>query len=249
MIECEKRLEVNNYEPQEETNIMELLLIERHKRNNQDEMYNDGQIHQIMNDLFGAGLDTTFCTVLWFFLNLAIHADVQEKLRQELNDVLPNSAPASLEYYDSLHYFRACTAETQRIRNVLGLGIPHGTSNASELAGYHIPANTMVIPLLYAVHMNPKAWPEPNEFRPERFIDESTGSFYSSHTHFIPFQMGKRMCPGDDLAKWMMFLFSANVLRKYRFELAPGQDEKELLKGTKGLTFAPVPYMLRFKEV
>lgn len=58
-----------------------------------------------------------------------------------------------------------------------------------EILGYHIAKGTMVIPLQWAVHMDPSKWKDPETFRPENFLTEQ-GHFYKP-TDFFPFQTGK----------------------------------------------------------
>lgn len=165
-------------------------------------------------------------------------------------ETLPADAvDVSLEYYDSLPYLRACIAEAQRIRPVVTMGIPHGTTAATDLAHFRIPRGTMVIPLQWAVHMNPDEWPEPDLFKPERFYDEHSNTFSTANRpHFMPFQTGKRMCLGDDLGKMLLFLLAGNLLRHFQLRLPgrlPPPDREALLRGVDGLTLTPPPHKFR----
>lgn len=96
----------------------------------------------------------------------------------------------------------------------------------------------MVIPLQWAVHMDAERWPQPEHFRPERFIDEPTGEFrVPDGAGFLPFQTGKRACVGEELAHMMLFTFSAGILQAFRLRC----DATAALNmaGECGITLAP----------
>lgn len=109
------------------SNVIELFLKEKQKRLNDDtsKFYSNIQLRHLLADLFGAGVDTTLTTLRWFLLYVAQNDDIQHKLHDEMNTILSNDAP-TLNDFDRLPYFRSCISETQRIRSVVPLGIPHG---------------------------------------------------------------------------------------------------------------------------
>ena len=65
----------------------------------------------------------------------------------------------------------------------------HNTRETSKLRGYNIAKDTMLMYNIYAIHMDPKYWDDPKEFRPERFLDEQ-GQYYRPEA-FIPFGIGR----------------------------------------------------------
>lgn len=112
------------------------LYLEERKRRIQDEdetikHCTDTQLKHLLADLFGAGVDTTLTTIRWFLLFVANNEKVQNKIRLEFEANL--SSMPTLDNYDKLPYLRACIAETQRIRSVVPIGIPHGTSKVKYL--------------------------------------------------------------------------------------------------------------------
>lgn len=135
-------------------------------------------------------------------------------------------------------------SETQRIRSVVPLGIPHGTNKETYIGKYEIPKNSMIIPLQWAVHMNPSHWNDPEKFDPNRFLLED-GS-YKSPLQFIPFQTGKRICPGDELARNILYSYSAHILKRFKISL-PITESADLY-GTCGITLTPHTYSLIFEE-
>ena len=68
----------------------------------------------------------------------------------------------------------------------------HSTDGEVTVGGYTLPNDTVIIPDIYSIHMTPDLWEDPEEFRPERFID-ADGKI-SKPPHFIPFSIGKVVC-------------------------------------------------------
>lgn len=174
----------------EPDNLLEAWLQESVRRPDSP-FYTDRQLHHLLADLFGAALDTTVTTLRWLLLFVAAHPDVQARVHRELDEVLQGREP-TLDDQPLLPFTQATILETQRIRSVTPLGIPHGVTETTSLDGYTIPRGTMLIPLQWAIHMDPKRWDRPHEFRPQRFLAEDDSVLRPDG--FIPFQTGKRMC-------------------------------------------------------
>lgn len=112
----------------------------------------------------------------------------QSRVQEELDCITGGRSP-TLSDLPNLPYVEAAIAEAQRIRSVVPLGIPHSNDADLNFNGYRIPKRSMIIPLQWAVHMDPEFWPDPDRFQPERFLDEN-GRFYKPD-NFIPFQLGE----------------------------------------------------------
>lgn len=123
----------------------------------------------------------------WYLLYMAAHPAVQSLVQEELDHVTLGR-PVSLEHRASLPLAEASLAEAQRIRPVVPLGIPHGTVRDTEIGGFGVPGGAMVVPLQWAVHMDPLLWEDPERFEPRRFLDEE-GRFFRPEG-FLPFQTG-----------------------------------------------------------
>ncbi|KAH8344926.1 hypothetical protein KR067_010971, partial [Drosophila pandora] len=206
------------------------------------QLYCDDQLRHLLADLFGAGVDTALATLRWFLLYMAREQSCQRRLHELL---LPLSRSPSLEELEPLAYLRACISETQRIRSVVPLGIPHGCERDFTVGDYRIRGGSMIVSLQWAIHMDPVAFPDPEQFRPERFLDESGA--YVAPPQFVPFQTGKRMCPGDELARMMLTLFTGRILRRFHLEMA--EDCTVDMNGESGITLTPEPYKLRFNKL
>ncbi|KAH8345170.1 hypothetical protein KR059_007301, partial [Drosophila kikkawai] len=220
--------------------ILEHFLIERIPVS---QLYCDEQLRHLLADLYGAGVDTALATLRWFLLYMAREQACQRRLHELL---LPLDDTPSLEELQPLAYLRACLAETQRIRSVVPLGIPHGCESDFTVGDHRIQGGSMIISLQWAIHMDPKVFPQPEEFRPERFLGPDGG--YVAPAQFIPFQVGKRMCPGDELARMVLTLFAGRILRRFHLEVAPGSRDMDMA-GESGITLTPAPYRLRFTRL
>ena len=106
-----------------------------------------------------------------------------------------------------------------------------------EFEGFTIPKNAHVIPLLHAVHMNPEHWDQPEEFRPERFLNEDHSCIVKPE-HFLPFGIGQRMCLGDQLAEKEFFMFFASLLHCFELKNPEGQPLPNL-RGVAAVTVTP----------
>lgn len=113
-----------------------------------------------------------------------------------------------------------------------------------EFEGYTIPKNAHVIPLLHAVHMDPEVWDQPEELRPERFLNEDQTAVRKPD-HFMPFGVGQRMCLGDQLAEKEFFLFFSSLLYCYDLKNPEG-CELPSLNGQCAATLTPIcdPYVI-----
>ena len=119
---------------------------------------------------------------------MATNPDIQDRVYAELKNSNKKKISDFVDF-SNLPYTKASVAEAQRIRSVVPFGIPHGTVDEMRIGDYVIPKGTMIVPLQWAVHMNPKVYEDPETFNPQRFLDED-GNFLAP-LDFIPFQTGK----------------------------------------------------------
>jgi ecdysteroid 25-hydroxylase len=130
----QQTLDYNGSDGEKSTNIIECFLKEKNRRLDQlgdataaDDIFSDEQFRHVLADLFGAGVDTTLTTLLWFILYMAQNLDIQVLARSQLLNNCSHGPP-SLADFDNLPYVKACISETQRIRSVVPVGIPHGAN-------------------------------------------------------------------------------------------------------------------------
>ncbi|KAH9899431.1 CyP450 monooxygenase [Cubamyces lactineus] len=159
------------------------------------------------------GADTTSSNVVAFFLAMVNFPEVQRKAQAELDAVV---GPTRLPTFDdraSLPYINAIVKECMRWHVVVTLGIPHRTIADEVCGGYFIPKGTVVVTNAWGVSRDPEEYPEPEEFRPERFLDPKTRDPMS----FV-FGSGRRICAGRHFADASLYIIVASVLHSPSIE-------------------------------
>lgn len=197
--------------------------------------FSDEQLVQVMGDIFSAGLETVTSVLDWAVLFMVCYPNVQARAQKELDTVIGRDRLPSLDDLPRLPYMEATILEVLRRANVLALGNAHATLEDTVLAGYVIPKDTHIVPNLWAIHMDPQLWRDPDKFEPERFLKNGE---VQKPDFFMPFSVGRRMCVGDTLTKMEVFLFLASLIHQFHLcvpegEILPSMD------GTISITLTP----------
>ena len=166
----------------------------------------DREIRDEILTLIMAGFETTTGGLSWAFERIVRTPRVVGRLTKELDG-------GGHEYLD------ATVKEVLRSRPAVPI-VARKVREPVEVAGYLLPAGTVLMTAVYLVHSDPQVYPEPEEFRPERFIDG-----HPDPRAWIPFGGGVRRCLGASLAQLEMKLVIGNVLRE--FEVEPPSDAPE----------------------
>ncbi|KAJ8475189.1 hypothetical protein ONZ51_g6728 [Trametes cubensis] len=195
--------------------------------------------------VYAAGADTTISTVQTFFLAMACFPEVQKKAREELDAVVgPNRLP-TFEDRDSLPYITAVAKEALRWQSVVPLGVPHRSLSDDEYKGYFIPAGSVVIANLWAFSRNEKMYPDPESFKPERFLKDGKINPEVQDPNTFVFGYGRRICPGRHFAEASLFLMVASIL--HAFTIEPAVDEKgNTIKPEAKMTYGVISYPVPF---
>lgn len=215
------------------------------ERGQEESTFSEPQLIQLLGDLLGAGMETSAQTLQWLLLYVASSPDVQAQIHEELDRVVGRDRQPEMEDLPQLPYLEATILETQRLCSLVPLGAPHGTTQAMELDGFLIPQNTMVMALLWFVSSDDTFWgADANQFNPQRFLDEN-GSRKATPDAFLPFSAGRRMCPGDDLARRELFLFASAIFQQFSILPAEGAKEALNMAPDMGFTLTPQPFKIQ----
>jgi len=117
---------------------------------------------------------------------MTLNPNIQDRIHAEIDNVIGRAEP-KMNHRLLLPFTEASILETQRLADLVPLGVPHGVMEDVYFRGYLIPKDTLIIPNMYSVHMNPELWPEPEKFKPERFLDSDNKI---DKKELIPFSLG-----------------------------------------------------------
>ncbi|XP_052610745.1 cytochrome P450 3A9 isoform X1 [Peromyscus californicus insignis] len=188
-----------------------------------------------------AGYETTSSALSFALYLLATHPDVQKKLQDEIDAALPNKAPATYNTLVQMEYLDMVVNETLRLYPIAGR-LERVCKKDVEINGVLIPKGTVMVVPTFALHRDPKHWPEPEEFHPERFSKKNQGSI-NPYT-YLPFGDGPRNCIGMRFALMNMKIALVRVLQNFSFQ--PCKETQIPLKIAKqGLLQPEKPILLK----
>ncbi|TQN70476.1 Cytochrome P450 monooxygenase patH [Colletotrichum shisoi] len=158
--------------------------------------------------LFGAGVldaavDTLIATTSSMLLILGAYPDVQKRIQAEVDSIWQDESPGS-EDLDKAVYLRACMVEAIRWRPAVPSGLPRVLARDDTYRGFKFPKGTTFLLHTWSIHMDEEWYDAPEEFRPERYLDNEWGVKPSmreaakrQHRHpTYNFGIGRRVCPG-----------------------------------------------------
>jgi cytochrome P450 len=179
----------------------------------------DQELRDELMTMLVAGHETTASALAWAFSRLPHSPDEHERPREEI------------AADDGDAYLTATIYEVMRRRPVLPNVGPRLVMQPIEIGDWTYPEGVCVVPNAYLIHHDPEIYPDPYAFRPERFLDESPGTYT-----WIPFGGGRRRCLGASFAMLEMKIVLRAVLGAC--EVTAGGDGVELAR-RRNITIRP----------
>jgi cytochrome P450 family 135 len=176
----------------------------------------DRELRDELVTVIGAGHETTATGLAWAFERLLRNPAALRRLEESL--------PQGDEYLE------ATIKETLRVRPVI-TDAARRVTREIEVAGYRIPAGTILMPAIAALHFREDIYPDPEAFRPERFIEGAPESYA-----WIPFGGGVRRCIGASFAQFEMRVVIRSILERAQLRAA---DPKPESPRVRNITSAP----------
>nr|QWK52348.1 cytochrome P450 98A8 [Isatis tinctoria] len=169
-------------------------------------------VHGLIWNMLTAGADTTAVVIEWAMAEMIRCPTVQEKAQQELDSVVGSDRLMTESDIPKLPYLQCLVKEALRLHPSTPIMLPHKASETVWLGGYKVPRGTTVYVHVKEIGRDPANWRNPEEFRPERFIEEET-DVKGRDFRVLPFGSGRRVCPAAQLSMNLMALVMGNLLQ------------------------------------
>ncbi|KAF9232730.1 cytochrome P450 [Melanogaster broomeanus] len=190
---------------------------------------------------YAAGAETTSSSLAVFFLAMVLYPEAQRRAQAEIDAVVGNDRLPTFEDRPSMPFLEATLRETLRWHPVAPLSIARQTREAHSFDGYHIPKGATVFPNIWAMTHDRVRYPDPNDFKPERFLN-SDGTLNDDAVSYA-FGFGRRICPGRHFAEASLWSAIVSVLAVLKVERPAGHfTEPEWILGQ---TNRPGPFRCR----
>ncbi|KAF8268439.1 cytochrome P450 [Lactarius quietus] len=169
--------------------------------------------------MYMASVDTSASSVNTFILAMTLYPEVQRRAQAEIDQVVGNSRLPNFSDEGALPYMQAVLKEVLRWHPAGPLGVPHRVTEDDVYEGYLIPEGSIIIPNVQAMMYDPEVFPEPEKFKPERWLapDAPPVSYLNA-----VFGFGTRRCPGRLFANATMWLMMVGMLAT--FDITPTED-------------------------
>jgi cytochrome P450 family 110 len=189
----------------------------------------DEDLRDQMITLLFAGHETTATALAWAVYRILERPDVLEAIRAEYHRVV-GSGSFRAEHVAHLTYLDATVKEALRLDPIIP-DIGRRLVRPMQIGGWRLPAGVVAAPSIYLAHRRPDRWPEPEQFRPERFLGARPGPY-----EFLPFGGGVRRCLGMAFALYEMKVVLARVLSRVDLRLKSGYRARTV---RRSITLAP----------
>jgi len=196
-----------------------------------------------------AGEDTTANTLAWLIWLLSRNPQAQQRATEEARRISGGTRPLQRQaQLAELEYGVACAHEAMRLKPV-GPFLVLQAARDTVAGQVFLPAGTLVLLLMRPAAVDERYFPEPQAFRPERWLahDASAATFSSAKRIAMPFGAGPRMCPGRYLALAEIKMVMAMLLACFEIDAVStpdGSDAREKL----AFTMSPVGLKMRLRS-
>ncbi len=220
--------EIQERKAQPDPSRTDILSLMMSARDEAGEPMTDLELRDELMTLLVAGHETTATSLAWAFYWVHHLPQVREKLLEELDKLGENPDPNTIF---QLPYLNAICCETLRLYPVAISALNRVVKSPLQIGGYKFEPGTLLIPSIYLTHHREDLYPQPKQFKPERFLERQFTPY-----EYLPFGGGNRRCIGMALALFEMKLVLVTILSHWQMELA---DSKPVQPIRKGLLFGP----------
>ncbi|KAH8100255.1 cytochrome P450 [Cristinia sonorae] len=194
--------------------------------------------------LFTGGSDTTISALSTFFLAMMLYPEAQKRAQEELDRVVgPDRLPTFADW-PNLPYVTGLLRETIRWHTPIPCAYRNPVKD-DLYEGYFIEKDSTVLVNFWGMLYNEESFPDPGEFRPERWSDVSLHGDKDVDPFEFAFGFGRRLCPGKYMAQELLFMTIANTLATFNIRKCKDVNGVEITpdaKYTNGSIVAPLPF-------
>nr|XP_024216018.1 cytochrome P450 6a2-like [Halyomorpha halys] len=188
---------------------------------------------------FLAGFETTSTALYFTLYMLAKHKDIQDRARKEVQEVKAKYGQLTFDSLKELKFLNNCISEAMRLYPPLGVLNRECTKDYTLPDGTFIEKGMNILIPTYSLHRDPKYFPEPTKFKPDRFENPPVNGTY------LPFGDGPRICIGKRFAEAVVTTILARSLDKYEFDVSPMDKHEDVIKlNPRVLTSTPYQGLL-----
>ncbi|XP_038899207.1 cytochrome P450 CYP82D47-like [Benincasa hispida] len=187
--------------------------------------------------LISGATDTMTVTITWAISLLLNNQEALKGVQEELDNHVGNKRLVDESDISKLEYLQAVIKETLRLYPAGPLSGARKVSQDCTIGGYNVAAGTHLITNIWKIQRDPRVWPEPSKFKPERFLSSHNYNHIDvkgQHFELCPFGYGRRSCPGLGISLLMTPLVLASLI--HSFELRTRCDEPVDMAANLGLT-------------
>ncbi|PIN07817.1 Cytochrome P450 CYP2 subfamily [Handroanthus impetiginosus] len=192
---------------------------------------NEDHVLYIVENMNVAAIETTIWAFEWTIAELINNPKIQTKLRTELDTILgPGHQITEPDTY-KLPYLHAVIKESLRLRMVVPCLVPHMNVHQAKLRDYDIPPECRIYINAWWLANDPAHWKKPEEFRPERFLEEEANiEANGNDMKYIPFGVGRRSCPGISIALPVLGITLGRLVQNFELLPPPGQEKIDTME-------------------
>jgi cytochrome P450 len=196
----------------------DLLSILMEAQDEDGSTFSDREVRDEIAGLIAAGHETTLNALTWAWYLLSQNPDAEARMHREIDEVLGDRLPDA-DDVRALPYVEMVFSETLRLVPPIW-AIDRTVVSDHHVGGFVIPEGSVVYTSPAVVHRDPRWFPDPDRFEPERWTSELRRS--RPRFSYFPFGAGHRVCIGEAFASMEASIILATIGRRWRLRLEPG---------------------------
>ncbi|XP_060212514.1 cytochrome P450 77A2-like [Lycium barbarum] len=182
----------------------------------------NSELVTLCSEFLNGGTDTTATAIEWAIARIIENPSIQSRLYKEIKNTIGEKKVKEKDI-EKMPYLNAVIKELLRKHPPTYFSLTHAVIEPAKLGGYDIPTDANVEIFLPGISDDPNLWSEPEKFDPDRFFlgKEDADITGVSGVKMIPFGMGRRICPGLNMATVHVSLMLARLVQEFEWSVYP----------------------------